>query len=153
MATRKLQPLWACPRCGHRFVGRNMWHSCGRHPIADHFRGRPPLLRALFRRFRALVRSCGPVTVYAQKTRIVFQARARFTSVVVRRGWLEGAVWLKRRLALPRFHRIEKIPPGDYVHYFSLRDPSEIDAELAALVREAYAVGRQEHLRPPAARR
>lgn len=86
------------------------------------------------------------MTVYAQKTRIVFQARARFTGVVVRRGWVDGAVWLKRRLALPQFHRIEKIPPGDYVHYFRLRDPSEIDAELAALEREAYAVGRQEQL-------
>lgn len=101
------------------------------------------MLRALFRRFRALVRGCGPVTVYAQKTRIVFQARARFTGIVVRRGWLEGAVWLKRRLELPRFHRIEKIPPHNYVHYFRLHDPSDIDAELAAVVREAYAVGRQ----------
>lgn len=153
MAKRKLQPLWTCPRCGHRFVGRNMWHSCGRHRIADHFRGKPPALRALFHRFRALVRSCGPVTVYGQKTRIVFQARARFTGVVVRHGWLEGAVWRKRRLALPRFHRIEKIPPGDYVHYFRLRNPSEIDAELIALMREAHAVGRQEQLHSSAARR
>ena len=120
-----------------------MWHSCGHYRIADHFKGKPPILRDLFRRFRALVRSCGPVTVYAQKTLIVFQARARFTGVVVRRSWLEGAVWLKRRLELPRFHRIERIPPRDYVHHFRLRDPADLDAELTALVREAYRVGRQ----------
>ena len=124
-----------------------MWHSCTRHRIADHFKGKPPFLRALFARFRRLVRSCGPVTVYAQKTRIVFQARARFTGVLVRRGWLEGAVWLKRRLDSPRFHRVERITPRDFVHYFRLQEPADFDAELSALVREAYRVGRQEHLR------
>lgn len=53
MAKRKLQPLWTCPRCGHRFVRRNMWHSCGGHRIADYFGGKSPFLHAPFQRFRA----------------------------------------------------------------------------------------------------
>jgi len=28
--------LWMCPECGHRFVTRNMWHSCARHPVEAH---------------------------------------------------------------------------------------------------------------------
>jgi len=26
----KLRPLWACPKCGQRFVSPNVWHSCVR---------------------------------------------------------------------------------------------------------------------------
>jgi hypothetical protein len=70
--------LWKCPRCGHRFVTRNLWHSCVRVQLADHFRGKAPVVRQVFGAWKALVRACGPVTCYAQKTRIVFQARVRF---------------------------------------------------------------------------
>ena len=34
-------PLWKCPRCGHRFVTKNLSHSCVRVRLADHFRGKP----------------------------------------------------------------------------------------------------------------
>ena len=145
----KTRPLWRCPRCGHRFVTRNMWHSCGRYRLADHFRGKSPLVRQLFSRFQALVRKCGPVTMYAQETRIVFQARARFASALPRHHWLDCALWLKRRVELPRFRRIGSPTPRDHVHHVRLTKLAELDRELAALVREAYAVGCQQHLRAP----
>jgi hypothetical protein len=49
----------------------------------------------------AVARASGPVTVYAQKTRIVIQARVRFAGAVVRQRWLDAALWLKRRIAHP----------------------------------------------------
>ena len=79
------KPLWRCPKGGHRFVTQNLWHSCGRYRLADHFQGTPKVLRRTFDRFASLAKACGPVTVYAQKTRIVIQARVRFAVVVVRR--------------------------------------------------------------------
>lgn len=82
---RGSRPLWTCPRCGHRFVTRNIWHSCGRYRIADHFVVAQPVVRKLFNGVKALVRECGPVTVYAQKTRIVFMVRVRFAGVTVRK--------------------------------------------------------------------
>ena len=45
---RRQQPLWKCPRCGHRFVSRNLWHSCVRVRLADHFWGKAPGVRQLF---------------------------------------------------------------------------------------------------------
>ncbi len=50
-----------------------------------------------FRRWVDIARSCGPVTVYAQKTRIVIQARVRFAGAVVRQQWLDAALWLNGR--------------------------------------------------------
>ena len=143
----KKKPLWKCPRCGHRFVTRNMWHSCARYRVADHFKGKDPLVRQLFNRFRELVRKCGPVTMYAQKTAIVFQTRVRFAGAVPRKHWLDCGLWLKRKVENPRFRRIESPTPRDHVHHLRLTELAQVDEELAALVREAYAVGSQEHIR------
>jgi len=144
--SKKKKPLWTCPRCGHRFVTRNLWHSCTRRRLADHFTGKDRLVRELYNRYVALVRTFGPVTVYAQKTRIVFQARVRFAGAATRKHWLEGGLWLKRRAAHPLFHRVEKIPPNNYVYTFRLTKPEDLDDELTALLREAYAVGCQDYL-------
>ena len=134
--------LWTCPDCGHKFVTRNLSHSCGRFLIAGHFRGKPPNLRRTFRRLVSLTRTFGPLTVYAQKTRIVFMVRVRFASVVVRKGSLDFALWLSRRVDHPRRARVEVFGPRILYTHFTLTTPEDIDRELEALVREAYRTGR-----------
>lgn len=84
-----------------------MWHSCERHTIAEHFVGKAPQLAAVWRQFVATAHENGPVTVYAQKTRIVMQVRARFAGAVVRRNWLECAVQFQRKVESHRFVRID----------------------------------------------
>ena len=139
-------PLWRCPRCGHRFVTMNMWHSCTNHSLAEHFRGKNPGLRKLFDRYLATVRRFGPVTVIPQKTRISFQGRVRFAGAVVRKNWLEGGVWLTRRDPHPRFFRVEEPVPGCHVHHFRIATVRGMDAHLRKILRESYAVGQQGHL-------
>lgn len=136
--SRRTPALWRCPKCGHRFVTRNLWHSCGRHRLADHFAGKPAILLATFRRLVAVARACGPVTVYAQKTRIVIQARVRFAGAVVHAQWLDAALWLKRRVEHRRLHRIEDFGSLGFGVHFRLTAPAQIDAALVALIREAY---------------
>lgn len=131
--------LWRCPRCGHRFVTRNLWHSCGRHRLRQHFAGKPAALQATFRRLVRVARAAGPVTVYAQKTRIVLQARVRFASVVVHGGWLDVGLWLKRRVRHTRVRRIEDYGRLGYGVHFRLTTPADADRGVAALVRESYA--------------
>jgi hypothetical protein len=58
-----VRKLWKCPRCGHRFVTRNLWHSCGRHRVDEHFEGKDPVVRRIYRAFVKRVRACGPVTI------------------------------------------------------------------------------------------
>jgi len=147
----KKKPLWTCPKCGHRFVTPNMWHSCSRHSLDDHFKGKAPILRKIFDRYLALAKKCGPVTVYTQKTRIIFQMRVRFAGAVVKKNWIEGGVWLKRKVEYPRFFRIESPTPRDHIHRFRLTKLEDIDNELLEFLREAYAVGCQEHLNALAA--
>src|SRR5437016_6321642 len=144
MSSRRKKSLWRCPKCGHRFVTRNLWHSCGRYRLADHFRGKSPQLRETFDRFVELARKCGRVTVYAQKTRIVIQARVRFASAVVRKDWLDAGLWLKRRVEHPRLVRVEDFGRLGFGHHFRLARRTDVDGALAKLMREAHRIGEQD---------
>jgi len=135
------RPLWRCPRCGHRFVTRNLSHSCGRYKISDHFIGKDAGLRTVFRVWVSAGREAGPVIVYAQKTRIVFQVRVRFGGAVVRTTWLDASLWLKRKVRHPRLQRIENFGALGYGLHFRLTRPGDVDRRLRALVRESYRIG------------
>ena len=134
----KRAPLWRCPQCGHRFASRNLWHSCGNYRLADHFKNRSLVVRQLFNKWRALARACGPVTVYAQKTRIVFQARVRFAGAVVHNDWLDAALWLRRPVEHRCLHRVESFGRLGYGIHFRLAKSTDVDKDLELLMREAY---------------
>jgi uncharacterized protein DUF5655 len=135
---RSQRPLWRCPECGHRFVTKNLSHSCGNYRLADHFTGTPPSVRQSFNRWVAVARKAGPVTVYAQKTRIVFQSRVRFAGAVVKKTWLDAGIWVRRPVKHPRLVRTEYFGRLGYVHHFRIERPTDIDDALEKLIREAY---------------
>ncbi len=141
------QPLWPCPRCSRKFANRNQSHFCGRHDLESHFAGKPPELRAIFDRVVKTIRQFGPVTVLPEKTRIAFQARMSFAQLTPRTRWVDGHVVLARRFEHPRFRRIDTISPRNHVHHFRLLTVANVDAEVAAWLQEAYAVGEQKHLK------
>jgi uncharacterized protein DUF5655 len=138
-------PLWRCGECGRAFANRNQSHACGRYELESHFAGKPPLVRRIYEAFLALLEESGPVTVLPEKTRIAFQTRMSFAQLTVRRHWVLGHFVLARRADDPLFSKIEAVSPRNQVHHFRVDDPSQVDA-LRDYAREAYAVGRQEHL-------
>jgi hypothetical protein len=79
------------------------------------------------------------VTVYAQKTRIVFQARVRFAGAVVHNDWLDASLWLKRRVEHSCLHRIESFGRLGYGIHFRLTKLTDVDRDLEVLMREAHA--------------
>lgn len=139
--------MWTCPKCRRRFANRNQTHACGRHDLAHHFHGKDRIVRVLYEAVRDAIASHGPVIILPEKTRIAFQVRMSFAQVTVRKRWLDGHFVLARRLPHPRFRRIETFSPRNHVHHFRLVSPAEVDADFHAWIREAYAVGAQEHLR------
>jgi hypothetical protein len=111
-------------------------------PLRNHFRGPAAALYPTFRAWAALARACGPVTVYAQKSRIVIQARVRFAGAMVRRGYLDATLWLRRPATHPRLFRTEDFGRLGYGLHFRLSAPSDIDASLGRLMHEAYRTAR-----------
>jgi hypothetical protein len=144
MPTDLKRPLWKCPKCGHRFVTRNLSHSCVRIDIASHFRGRPPERRKTYARWVAAARASGRVVAYAQKSRITIMARVRFAGAVVHERYLDATLWMRRPVEHPLLRRSEDFGRLGFVHHFRLERPDDVDAPLEALVREAYRVGTQE---------
>ena len=147
VAKRKWRPLWRCPKCGHRFVTRNLWHACARYQVRDHLRGRSPQVARLYRRYAALVRKCGPVMVSPNKTRIAFMARMRFAGCRVGKDTLHIGFLLSRRVQSARISRVEFIPPHYYVHHLPVRTLGELNSELLGWLRESYRMGLQKHLK------
>src|SRR5262245_56108648 len=119
--------LWKCPKCGHRFVTKNLWHSCVRVPLAVHFRDKPIERRLTWDRWLAAARQCGRVRAYAQKSRIVIQARVRFAGAVVRTSYLDASLWLRRRAEHRLLRRVEDFGALGFGHHFRLVAPTDID--------------------------
>lgn len=138
MSTR---PLWTCPRCGHGFVTTNLWHSCGVYAMGAHFEGRAPQVAHIFEAIVAAAKECGPVEVYAQKSRIVLQNRVRFASVTTRKKHLILGLWLTHRVDHPLVTRYEAVPPPTHYPYFAISGPDQVDETLRALIAEAYVHG------------
>ena len=134
------KPLWTCPRCGHRFVSANLWHSCTSYTLDDAFARSTPDARAAFDAFVALIERCGPVEVIAQKTRIVIMGRVRFAGATVLRDRVRLNVALTRQIEAPWVERIESYGPRWNAHRFIVRTPEDLEAipGLDALLCEGY---------------
>ena len=138
--------MWRCPDCRRQFANRNQSHACGRYTLASHFAGKAKAVRIIFDKLLSLAKRNGPVIVLPEKTRIAFQVRMSFAAFVIRQNWVDSHVVLARRLANPRFRRIESFSPRNHLHAFRFTSVNEIDDEVAAWFAEAYRVGEQRHL-------
>lgn len=143
-----VRELWTCPKCGRRFVGRNMWHACGPYSVEGFLAGKGPRARELFDRFEELIAACGPYEVAPAKTRVAFMGRVRFAGVtaVSERG-ITIAFGLPRALRSRRIRKTEEPAPGWHVHWMRVTSPEELDDEVLRWLRESYGqMGMQERL-------
>lgn len=150
---RSDRPLWTCPDCGHSFVTRNAAHSCQVHTLEEPFAGKPERIRELFDVLRRTVETFGPVTMVPYRDRVAFMVRVRFAGVRPKRAWVDVDFWLPQRVESPRLHRVETLSPFTHIHTVRVTDADDVDGELIDWLRQAYAVGRQEHLRAAATNR
>ena len=143
-----LKPLWTCPACGERFISPRLWHSCGRHTYDALFARSEPHVRAIFERLAHAARACGPVRIYPQKTRIVMQVRIRFVNGRPQRSRFIAGFIVPRDTKAPRGAKVEEYGSRHYIGiYVSLASEREVDRDIVRLMRAAYKIGCQEHLR------
>jgi hypothetical protein len=133
------RPLWTCPKCGLKFVGRNMSHSCGRATLADWRSRMGPKARALYDRFESLIAACGEYYVSPAKTRIAFMGRIRFANIY-RLNEQEMVITfaLSRPLSGRRFTKIEEVVPGWFAHRMRITDPGQLDEQVQRWIRRSY---------------
>jgi len=103
----------------------------------------------VYRAFEELLCEAFPnVNKRVQKTQISFYNRHVFACVSFARvkrkaelpkGWMTLTLGLPAPLESPRVAVKSEPYPGRWTHHFVLSRPEELDAELTAWVREAYA--------------
>lgn len=142
-----LPPLWKCPKCGERFVTKNIWHACGKFKVEDLFARSDPHVIELFNKFAEMIRACGPVTIIPQKTRVAFQVRVRFAGCYPRKSHLLCGIALPRVDPDPRFFKREEFAPHFIGHSFRAYSEADLDADVQQWMRESYEVGEQKHLK------
>lgn len=116
----------------------NIWHSCTTIELADLFARSAPGVREAFDHYVELIERCGPITVIAQKTRIVIMARVCFAGAVVRRDKLIANFALTRGIDDPRL-RVEVYSERWIAHRFDVRSPADLAIpDLPAWLCESY---------------
>jgi len=143
------RPLWTCPNCGLKLIGKNMWHSCGRATLEDWLARMGPRARLLYERFEALIARCGPYHVSPAKTRIAFLGRVRFAGITkLSEDGMTCSFALPFALKSSRFVKVEEIAPGWWTHRLEIIDRSQLDKQVQSWLRESYRLmGQQERLR------
>ena len=117
---------WTCPDCGAPFANANASHSCVRIDLDERFAGADAEVRAAFDRLVELASVDGPMTVVAQKTRIVLAAPMRFVAVQVHRDRLTGHVLAEAPVTHPVVTEIvpDAYGSGLYLHRLSIVRPA-----------------------------
>jgi len=132
--------MWTCPHCGRQFNSPNASHSCFSGAEVDlHLAGKPPGVVDAYRRFEAMVRELGPVTVEPLKSRIGFKARTTFSGATFSKSTLRAGFVLARKLDDPRL-KVDSYG-GRHVHTMEVTDPAQLTDDIRVWLAEAYRLG------------
>jgi hypothetical protein len=141
----KDRDLWTCPKCGEKFVTRNMAHSCGKFTIEGLFAKSDPNVLATYRRLERMAKSVAPFHVIPQKTRVSFQLRTRCAGGYPMKSAFRFAFLSRKVIEHPRIFKVETFAPDQHVHYVMLRSPDEVDGQIKEWLKISTAYGEQRH--------
>ena len=147
MPSKKLPPVWRCPKCGARLITRNLWHSCGQFSLEALFAPSKPGVLALARKYVRMLRSLGDVQVIPQKTRLVAVARVRFAGLQPRKDHFVAVFALHRWLKSDRIIKTVDYGPRWRAHYVRVQSIGDLGDELQDWLQESHdVVGTQSDL-------
>ena len=105
--------------------------------------------RMLFEVLRDAVDELEPVPLRVGKSQVAFSQRRAFAWAWIPGRYLRGAhaplvltVSLNRRDASPRWKQVVEPVPGRFTHHLELHAPEDIDDEVHAWLREAWAAAK-----------
>ena len=101
----------------------------------------------IFDALRRAVAAIGPAELRVSKSQISFRHRKAFAWAWMPAMYLRGprpplvlTVALRRRDASPRWKEVVEPYPGRFIHHLELRSAAEVDDEVRAWLREAWAL-------------
>lgn len=116
--------------------------------IEQLFAGRPAA-RALFDAVKRSIESLGPVTVAVTKTQVSFGVKMKFAWVWLPQMWTknrpEESITLTfdadHEIVHPRIAAAVEPRPGRWTHHVVIEREADLDDDVLAWLRDAYAMG------------
>ena len=106
--------------------------------VEQHFAGKDSKVRALYDRLGKMVSKFGEWSEDPKKTSIHFNRRTAFAGIATRKEAIVLTVKASRKIVSPRILKSERTSANRWHHEIKLSKPSDVDAELASWLREAY---------------
>jgi hypothetical protein len=112
------------------------------------FARKEPHVKRIFERLAEIARACGPVRIYAQKTRVVMQVRIRFAGGHPQKRCFIAGFLLPPDVESSRIEKREEYGSRSYVGCrVRLERERDVDREIRGFMKLAYRIGCQDHLR------
>lgn len=142
--------MWTCPKCHHKFVNRNQWHSCGHYSVAGFLEGKSRKAIDLFNYFIQAYQKIGPVELHPVKTRVALLTKMRFCSVnKLGKDYIDvHLVFVEPYPDNSCFYRIENLSNKFFLHHFKIFSKRDINKELRKYMKMAYQIGNRQHVKP-----
>lgn len=108
--------------------------------VADHFKNKPPGVRAIYDKLLALCEKIGEITEDPKKTSIHLNRKSALAGVEVRQDYLLLNIKSDHALKSPRIAKSEQLSAKRFHQKVKLTSPKEIDAELKQWLTQAYGL-------------
>jgi hypothetical protein len=108
--------------------------------VKNHFEGKDPIVRKIYDQLLKKVLQFGPVEEGPKKTSIHLNNVTAFAGVATRKNAIVLTIKSDRDLDSPRIHKSEQTSSRRYHHEVKLTAASDVDAELIAWLKAAYAL-------------
>jgi hypothetical protein len=108
--------------------------------VEQHFAGRAPVVRAIYRKILSAAKANGPVVEDPKKTSIHLARKTAFAGVATRANALLLTVKSDREIESARIVRSEKTSANRWHLLVRLDAPTQVDAEIKAWLKHAFAL-------------
>ena len=106
--------------------------------VADHFRGREPVVASIYTALTKAVHKLGPFQEEAKKTSIHLVRKSAFAGVATRRASLVLTLKASQDIPSSRVTKREQVSAGRWHLEVRLNSPREVDSEIKSWLKDAY---------------
>lgn len=137
--------MWTCTFCQQNFKHRHQLHYCGDQSVGDFLLNKNEEVIKLFNHFVSCYQEIGPIQVRATKSMIALVADKRFAYIIkIGKNFIDIVFPFKEPFTNNLcFTKIAAVPgSNDFNHHLRLYHLADINEEVLAYMKKAYANGK-----------
>jgi hypothetical protein len=130
--------MWSCPKCNRSFKSANQYHSCAVIDIESHFKNKPQVIRDIFDKLTAVVKTIGETDINVVKSAIFLKKRTTFIEIKPKKEYVLIAFYLENEVTEFPVVRSLQTSKNRIAHVVHLQHPDEINTQLITWLKQSY---------------